>query len=205
MTTDQFISPARLEAFSDGVMAILVTVMVFELKWDEPPTAESIWADTVQLLPKFLSYALSFAMLGVMWISHHRLFHQVRHVDGALLWYNILLLFWMSLVPFATGFLGSAPMLWHASFGYGAVFFLCALSFSLLRGHVHRSKLLHGHIAHGGHGPAQRKNGWAMALYLCSMAVAPLWVYGSFFLFAAVPVLYIIPEKIVHLKKTVQE
>src|SRR5271170_3517348 len=92
----------RLEAFSDGLIAIIVTIMVLELKVPHHATVESL----VTLTPVLLSYALSFLVVSIMWVNHHHLLHTVRNVDGQLLWTNINLLFWMSLIPFATGLLG---------------------------------------------------------------------------------------------------
>lgn len=93
---------SRLEAFSDGVLAILITIMVLELK---VPHGEDLSALT-PLLPVFLSYVLSFVYVGIYWNNHHHLFQVAKHVDGAVLWANMHLLFWLSLVPFATAWSG---------------------------------------------------------------------------------------------------
>ena len=92
----------RLEAFSDGVIAILITIMVLELKI--PHDAE--WKALVPLLPVSLSYLLSFIYLGIYWNNHHHMMHTVHEVTGGILWANLHLLFWLSLVPFATGWMG---------------------------------------------------------------------------------------------------
>src|SRR5574343_1900548 len=92
----------RLEAFSDGVLAIIITIMVLELKI---PHGESL-EDLVALWPVFISYVLSFVYVGIYWNNHHHLFHAVQKVNGKTLWANILLLFWLSLVPFTTGWMG---------------------------------------------------------------------------------------------------
>ena len=89
----------RLEAFSDGVMAIIITIMVLEIK---VPHGDGL-SDLLPLLPVFLSYVLSFIYLGIYWNNHHHLFHAVKHVNGSILWANLHLLFWLSLVPFASG------------------------------------------------------------------------------------------------------
>ena len=96
------VSKGRLEAFSDGVLAIIITIMVLELKVPHGPT----WQALRPLLPVFLSYVLSFVYVGIYWNNHHHLLQAVRRVNGAVLWANLHLLFWLSLVPFVTGWMG---------------------------------------------------------------------------------------------------
>src|ERR1051325_10284311 len=92
----------RMEAFSDGVMAIIITIMVLELR----APAEAQWQALTPLLPIFLSYILSFVFLGIYWNNHHHLLHAVDHVNGRVLWANLHLLFWLSLIPFTTAWIG---------------------------------------------------------------------------------------------------
>jgi len=92
----------RLEAFSDGVIAIIITIMVLELKVPHGSDFESL----LPLLPVFLSYVLSFVYLGIYWNNHHHMLHTVQHVSGGILWANLHLLFWLSLIPFVTGWMG---------------------------------------------------------------------------------------------------
>src|SRR5213075_193663 len=93
---------SRLEAFNDGVIAILITIMVLEFR---TPGGHD-WAALHVLAPKFFAYLLSFVLLGIYWNNHHHMFHVTRHVTGAILWANLHLLFWLSLVPFVTSWLG---------------------------------------------------------------------------------------------------
>ncbi len=93
---------SRLEAFSDGVIAIIVTIMVLELRAPSQPT----WPALLKVAPIFMSYGLSFLVVAIMWVNHHHLIHAVHEVTARLLWSNLNLLFWMSLVPFVTDFLG---------------------------------------------------------------------------------------------------
>ena len=109
----------RLEAFSDGVIAIIITIMVLELR---PPHGTAL-ADLRPLLPVFLSYVLSFVYLGIYWSNHHHLLHVARRVDGAVMWSNLLLLFWLSLVPFTTAWMGEN----HGAPTPGAVYGLVLL------------------------------------------------------------------------------
>src|SRR5947209_8251694 len=92
----------RLEAFSDGVIAIIITIMVLELKVPSDPAPQAL----LGMLPVFLSYALSFVLVAIYWVNHHHLLHVAKHVDAPILWLNANLLFWMSLIPFATAYVG---------------------------------------------------------------------------------------------------
>src|ERR687890_2916999 len=97
-------SKSRLEAFSDGVIAILITIMVLELQ----PPHESTWEALRALTPKLAAYALSFVFLGIYWNNHHHMLQATRGISGAVLWANLHLLFWLSLVPFATAWIGES-------------------------------------------------------------------------------------------------
>ena len=118
----------RLENFSDGVVAIIITIMVLEL--EIPARADA--AGLAEVLPILLGYLLSFIYTGIYWVSHHRLVHALVHVDGRVLWANLHLLFWMSLIPFATTWVAghrqdAAPVAL-----YGAVLLMCSIAFALL-------------------------------------------------------------------------
>jgi uncharacterized membrane protein len=118
----------RMEAFSDGVIAILITIMVLELR---PPHGTSL-ADLGPLLPKLLSYLLSFAFLAIYWNNHHHLLHAVERVNGRVLWANAHLLFWLSLTPFVTAWMGEHHAAPVPVAIYGAVLFLSAVAYYLL-------------------------------------------------------------------------
>jgi len=118
----------RLEAFSDGVLAIVITIMVLELK---VPHGAAI-ADLVPLAPVFLSYVLSFVYLGIYWNNHHHLLHASRSVDGRVLWANLLLLFWLSLVPFVTGWMGENHFAPAPVAVYGFVLLMAGVSYAVL-------------------------------------------------------------------------
>lgn len=121
-------SKSRLEAFSDGVIAILITIMVLELK--VPHTAEL--AVLLPLLPVFLSYVLSFVFLSIYWHNHHHLLQAIRHVDGRILWANSHLLFWLSLIPFVTGWMGENHFATWPVAAYGAVLLCAAIAYYIL-------------------------------------------------------------------------
>src|SRR4030095_7285033 len=118
----------RLEAFSDGVLAIIITIMVLELKVPHEPTLEAM----KPLVPKFLSYVLSFVFLGIYWNNHHHLFQAVRHVNGRVLWANLHLLFWLSLIPFVTAWLGENPRAALPVALYGALFLFAGVAYFIL-------------------------------------------------------------------------
>ena len=121
-------SKGRLETFSDGVIAIIITIMVLELKAPSGATLRSLLA----LTPGLLSYALSFVFLGIYWNNHHHLFQAVNRINGTVLWANLHLLFWLSLIPFATGWLGERGLAAVPVALYGVVLLLAAGAYYLL-------------------------------------------------------------------------
>src|SRR3982750_707791 len=119
----------RLEAFSDGVLAIIITIMVLELK--VPHGADL--AALRPLLPVFLSYVLSFIYVGIYWNNHHHLLHATKRIDGRILWANLHLLFWLSLFPFATGWMGENHFSAMPSALYGVVLLMAAVAYWVLQ------------------------------------------------------------------------
>ena len=119
----------RLEAFSDGVIAIIITIMVLELK--VPHATE--FAELKPLLPVFLSYVLSFIYVGIYWNNHHHMFHSTRHVTGGILWANLYLLFWLSLFPFTTGWMGENHLAPTPTAVYGFVLLMAAIAYFILQ------------------------------------------------------------------------
>jgi uncharacterized membrane protein len=118
----------RLEAFSDGVLAIIITIMVLEIKVPHGDT----WEALVPLIPVFLSYVLSFVYVGIYWNNHHHMLNTTKHVDGSILWANLALLFWLSLVPFSTGWMGENHFAPIPTMLYGITLLMAALSYTLL-------------------------------------------------------------------------
>ena len=121
-------SKTRLEAFSDGVIAILITIMVLELKVPHGADAEALRP----LLPVFLTYVLSFVYLGIYWNNHHHMLHLADHINGRILWANLHLLFWLSLVPFVTGWMGENQFAAAPTALYGVVMLLAAIAYWIL-------------------------------------------------------------------------
>jgi uncharacterized membrane protein len=125
----------RLTAFSDGVIAIIITIMVLELK--VPHGAD--WPALATLLPIFLSYVLSFVFVGIYWNNHHHLLHASRRVDGAVMWANMHLLFWLSLIPFATGWMGENHFAELPVAVYGVALLMPALAYYVLQACIVRA------------------------------------------------------------------
>jgi uncharacterized membrane protein len=118
----------RLEAFTDGVIAIIITILVLEFR---PPHGDTLEA-LRPLIPTALSYVLSFVFVAIYWNNHHHLLHAVRHVDGRILWANVHLLFWLSLTPFATAWMGDSHFATLPVATYGVVLFMAAVAFTIL-------------------------------------------------------------------------
>src|SRR5437763_4515120 len=119
---------SRLEAFSDGVIAILITIMVLELRAPHG----SDWGALRGVVPSILTYVLSFVLLGIYWNNHHHMLQATERINGATLWANLHLLFWLSLIPFATSWMGDNHYESVPSAVYGAVLLMCGIAFSIL-------------------------------------------------------------------------
>jgi uncharacterized membrane protein len=130
------VTKGRLEAFSDGVMAVLITIMVLELK---PPHATD-WAAVEPLVPAFLTYVLSFVYLGIYWNNHHHLLHATQRINGAVLWANLHLLFWLSLVPFITGWMGENHFAAVPTAIYGVVMLCAGIAYYILQTTIIRAQ-----------------------------------------------------------------
>ena len=122
----------RLEAFSDGVLAIIITIMVLEMKVPHETNLEAL----VSLLPVFLSYILSFIYIGIYWNNHHHMMHVVTKVNGGILWANLHLLFWLSLIPFATGWIGENHFAELPMAIYGTVLLMAAIAYFILQNRI---------------------------------------------------------------------
>jgi uncharacterized membrane protein len=119
---------SRMETFSDGVIAIIITIMVLELRVPHDPSPAAL----MPLVPVFLSYLLSFIFLGIYWSNHHHLLHAVEHVSGGVLWANLHLLFWLSLIPFATAWMGENHFAPWTLVLYGTVLLFAAIAYTIL-------------------------------------------------------------------------
>ncbi|SRR5256886_3278029 len=179
----------RIEAFSDGVMAILITIMVLELKAPHDPTPASL----ARMWPTFFAYVLSFIIIAIYWVNHHHLIHLVNRVDSVVLWANINLLFWISLIPWVTVYLGDNHALPFPVALYAAVSTAGAISFFLLRTSIARDhhepefKRLNKRMA--------RKNVIAIVIYVVAIAVAFVYTPLALILIATPALMYFLPER----------
>jgi uncharacterized membrane protein len=140
------IGTTRVETFSDGVIAIIITIMVLSLKIPDinHPISNPTFRHNLQLLiPYFVTYAFSFLMIGIFWINHHHMFHLLETTDEPLLLLNLGYLFWMSLIPIATAFLGANPKDSDAVALYGAIMLMTTLSFAIMRSYTLKKNLVH--------------------------------------------------------------
>ncbi|MES2568071.1 MAG: TMEM175 family protein [Bacteroidota bacterium] len=119
---------SRVEAFSDGVLAIIITIMILEIKVPEGNTFQ----DLLPLMPKFITYLLSFIYVGIYWNNHHHLWHAVEHVNGKILWANLHLLFWLSLFPFTTGWMGENHFSTYPVASYGFVLLMASVAWFIM-------------------------------------------------------------------------
>jgi uncharacterized membrane protein len=183
------VGPGRVEAFSDGVIAIIITIMVLELK---VPHGEDL-ADLAALWPVFLSYVLSFIYVGIYWNNHHHLLHVVHKVTGPIMWANLSLLFWLSLFPFCTGWVGENHFSTTPVAIYGVVLFMAAISYSILVWAIKGSQ--------GSDSKLQRAIGpdWkgkvSLALYATGIVVAYLQSALGFMIYCIVAIIWFIPDR----------
>jgi uncharacterized membrane protein len=182
-------SKGRLEAFSDGVLAIIITIMVLELKAPRNPDPGALGP----LIPAFLSYALSFVFVGIYWNNHHHLLQAARHVNGRILWANLHLLFWLSLTPFVTSWMGETGFAAWPVAAYGAVFLLAGFAYAILT---------HSLIAHHGKGSAlaaavgrDLKGKLSLLIYAAAIPAAFADPRCACALYVLVAVLWLIPDR----------
>ena len=179
----------RLEAFSDGVIAILITIMVLELK--VPHGAD--WAALRPMLPVFLSYLLSFVFLGIYWNNHHHMLQSAERVNGAILWANLHLLFWLSLVPFATNWLGESHPAPLPGALYGVILLCSGIAYTILQQSIIRL-----------HGPGSRlasavgadwKGKLSLLFYCLGIGLAFVRIEIAEALYVTVALMWLVPDR----------
>jgi uncharacterized membrane protein len=189
---------SRMEAFSDGVIAVIITIMVLEIK---PPHGAQL-SDLRPIVPVFFSYVMSFVYVGIYWNNHHHLLHATQHVTGGVLWANLHLLFWLSLTPFATAWMGEnhfAP--WTVAL-YGTVLLLAAIAYTIL------TKML---ILHHGMNStladsigSDRKGKLSLVVYVVAVLLAFRLPRIACALYALVAIMWLIPDPRIE-RKVIQE
>ena len=179
----------RLEAFSDGVIAIIITIMVLEMKVPHGADLHEL----LPLWPVFLSYVLSFIYVGIYWNNHHHLFQAVKHVKGGVLWANLHLLFWLSLFPFGTGWMGENHFSQWPVMLYGIVLIMAAIAYYIL------VRILLAE--HGADSPLAKaigsdfKTKISLGLYLAALVLAFFYAWISVALYVVVAVIWFVPDR----------
>jgi uncharacterized membrane protein len=179
----------RLEAFSDGVIAIIITIMVLELKVPHGASVDML----LPLVPVLLSYALSFVYVGIYWNNHHHLFHAVHEITGGVLWANLHLLFWLSLLPFVTAWMGENHFAAAPVVGYGIVLLMCALTYALLVRSLtrHHEKNRALALAIG----SDRKGRLSLVLYAAGIGAGFIDARLGFAMYVAVALMWFVPDR----------
>jgi uncharacterized membrane protein len=180
----------RVEAFSDGVIAIIITIMVLELK--VPPHADG-FADLKPLVPVLLSYVLSFIYVGIYWNNHHHMFHSTKKVTGGILWANLHLLFWLSLFPFTTAWVGANHLAPTPVAVYGFVLLMAAVAYYVLQHSIIKQQGRDSLLA-----AAIGKDWKGKVSPLCYLAAIPLafasvWISNGLFIFVAL--MWLVPDR----------
>jgi uncharacterized membrane protein len=185
---DFYMGKNRLEAFSDGVLAIIITVMLLEIK---VPHGEDLGA-LRGLTPVFLSYVLSFIYVGIYWNNHHHMLYAVKEISGPALWANSYLLFWLSLLPFVTGWMGENHFATWPVALYGFVLLMSAGAYTILA----RVLVYHGHNAVLAQALGRDAKGYlSLALYLAGIGTSFLNPWIGVVFYAAVAMLWVVPDR----------
>ena len=189
----------RLEAFSDGVLAIIITIMVLELKVPHGDTAAALQA----LLPVFLSYVLSFVYVGIYWNNHHHLLHAARRISGGVLWANLHWLFWLSLCPFVTGWMGENHFAPLPTALYGFVLLMAAIGYWVLQRALIASEGADSLLAQAI--GKDFKGNVSLAIYAAAMPVAfwNQWISATGYVLVAL--MWLIPDQRIEKKLTARE
>jgi uncharacterized membrane protein len=179
----------RLEAFSDGVIAILITIMVLDLK--TPPGHD--WTALRSLGPRFCPYVLSFVMLGIYWNNHHHMLHMTDRVTGAVLWANLHLLFWLSLVPFATSWIGETELAPLPTALFGLVLMLAGTAYYMLKTAIIRAQGPHSSLqaALG----SDAKGIVSVVMYAAGIPLAFVSAWISAAIYVAVALIWLVPDR----------
>jgi len=180
----------RLEAFSDGVIAIIITIMVLEIKTPH----DTSWRALIDQLPVFSSYLMSFVFLGIYWGNHHHLMNAATHVNASIIWANMNLLFWLSLIPFSTGWMGENHYEQNTVVLYASLLLVCGISFTILQVCIERitknnNKLVDAFVR------VRRKGIFSIVCYSLAIALAYYNTLFSALLFCVVSISWLIPDR----------
>ncbi len=179
----------RVEAFSDGVMAVIITIMAFELKRPDHPT----WHALTQSLSSLLVYILSFAMIGIYWNNHHHLFRATERISGVVMWANLLLLFWLSLLPFVTAWVSTFYKSHLPASIYGVVALGAAVAYGILVHTIIRANGRDSPVAHAI--GSDLKGNLSIALYAAGVGLAWVSPWIAYGLYVAVALVWFVPDR----------
>lgn len=187
----------RLEAFSDGVLAIIITIMVLELKVPEG----SSWGSLKPLLPRFLAYIFSFIYVGIYWNNHHHLFQAVKKVNGSILWANLHLLFWLSLMPIATEWIGTTHFAENPVAAYGICLIMSAVAYTILENLIVRHEGEDSKLKEAIH--SKFKEYISIVFYVLGIAVSFFYPYIAIGFYYLVALIWLIPDR--RIEKSLKE
>lgn len=187
----------RLEAFSDGVLAIIITIMVLELKVPEG----SSWASLKPLLPRFLAYIFSFIYVGIYWNNHHHLFQTVKKVNGNILWANLHLLFWLSLMPIATEWIGTTQFSENPVAAYGICLIMSAVAYTILENLIIRYEGENSRLKEAIN--SKFKEYISIIFYVLGIAVSFFYPYIAIGFYYIVALIWLIPDR--RIEKSLKE
>jgi uncharacterized membrane protein len=180
---------ARLEAFSDGVIAIIITIMVLELR----TPGDNGWHGLVEVLPEIGMYVLSFVIVGIYWNNHHHLCHATERVTARIMWANLHLLFWLSLIPFTTGWVGHSHLAAVPTAAYGMVLLSCAIAWVILQSAIIASQGRSGRLA------AALGSDWkgkvSLALYVAAVLLAFVNGWIATAIYAGAAIMWLVPDR----------
>lgn len=179
----------RLEAFSDGVLAIIITIMVLEMKVPHDPTFEAL----LSLIPVFLSYILSFIYVGIYWNNHHHMLHTVHHVSGPMLLANLHLLFWLSLFPFATGWMGENHFAPLPTTLYGVVLLMAAIAYLILQRIIIAAGDKHATLKQAV--GRDWKGKASLLAYFAGVGASLIWPWLAQALYVLVALMWLVPDR----------
>lgn len=188
----------RAEAFSDGVIAIIVTILILEIHVPEIEAHTNIeaWHAIISILPKLAGFLISFVSVAIFWVNHHYFFNSIAKSNSSLFWYNNHLLFWLAVIPFATAFLGDYPTIPVAVALYGFVLTMAALAFNLMIHFVYfRSPLTRDFMSLANRKKQFQRSLIGVVVYSLSIPLAFLNPYISLSIFALVPIYYFLPDR----------
>jgi uncharacterized membrane protein len=188
---------SRLEAFSDGVIAILITIMVLELKTPEGTTLEALRP----MVPTLLTYLLSFIFLGIYWNNHHHMFHATQRVSGSVLWANLHLLFWLSLIPFVTDWLGHNHGTPWPTAVYGVVLLMSAVAYTLLQYRIIAVQGPESPLASAVGGDVKGKISVVLYVLAIPLAFVRAWIADA--IFVTVALMWLVPDR--RIERNLQE